>query len=102
MIKNIAEAINYAAGITPEDNLDMIIKDQEIEGSLIVDSWINVKEKLPENNEFVSISVTGNKANIGYRHDRGHWLIFSFSDVYKESNMHTITHWQPLPAPPTT
>jgi len=86
-IKNIAEAINYAAGITPEDNLD---------------SWIDVKEKLPEDNEFVSISVTGNKANIGYRHDRGHWLIFSLSDVYKESNIHRVTHWQPLPEPPTS
>ena len=62
--------------------------------------WINVKDKLPEREKLVSIVVTNNKANIGYIHERGHWIIFSISNTYMQSAMHKAIKWMPLPEPP--
>jgi hypothetical protein len=62
--------------------------------------WISVEDRLPEKEKQVSIVVTGNNAQLGYRHERGYWIIYSLTGSYKNNYLHKVTHWQPLPDKP--
>ena len=64
------------------------------------DEWISVKDRLSDREKLVSIVVTNNEANVGYIHERGHWIIFSISNTYMQSAMHKVIKWTPLPKPP--
>lgn len=69
-------------------------------------SWISVKEKLPTNNDmWVPVYGTDDgvkKVNIGY-YDAGgkRWLTRLKDDDGMWVLWEEVTHWQPLPAPPT-
>lgn len=66
-------------------------------------NWIKVTDKLPELNKQVIVRVTGNKANIAYRHkykNECYFLIQTPDSTYKENNLHKVTHWAEIPEPP--
>ncbi len=58
------------------------------------DTWIPVAERLPEYNQAVLVSDCTD-IQIGYYTDVG-WIV---GGAYWIEDL--ITHWQPLPAPPT-
>jgi len=62
--------------------------------------WVDVKEKMPKNNECVQVYNSG--INGGYQFGQfmfnGYsWQVFDYRDGYREAHR-PITHWQPLPA----
>lgn len=61
-----------------------------------MDNWISVKEKLPETNVIVLIwnkRKGKGRVNIDKLANDGFWI---------NSNRKDVTHWQLLPAPPST
>jgi len=82
------------------DNRNAYMKG--LQTGLEMDRWIPVSERLPEEGVAVIIQCTGHRVSTtGYIHKRGHWIISNQEgSTYKESNMHIVTHWQPLPPKP--
>lgn len=60
----------------------------------MINNWISVKDKLPEDDEYVLIYHNGSKAiKISW------YSSFNEKWMMDYNNIH-ITHWQPLPEPP--
>jgi len=59
--------------------------------------WVECSERLPDSD---------GQFNVCYKMPNGEWHIFTsgYSILYKcfDFGSKNITHWQPLPAPPTT
>jgi hypothetical protein len=69
--------------------------------NLPLNRWISVEERLPEHDNEVIVferdSFIGDRVTTAFYHaDENKWRFFA--DSYA---CHPITHWQPLPAPPT-
>jgi len=59
--------------------------------------WINVKEKLPENDEYECIILTdGAKICCGF-YDESYGGFFG---CCRDIHIHKVTHWMPLTQPP--
>ena len=56
--------------------------------------WISVDDKLPDNGDSVLV-YTGGLPRVA------HYVGGLLFDAYAEFNDKIITHWQPLPLPPT-
>ena len=63
-------------------------------------NWISVKEKQPEEEEFVLVWLDCDFISIGYVRE-GEWC-FQTEIVWfsVDANEGEVTHWMPLPAPP--
>ena len=65
--------------------------------------WVSVTERLPEINQ--QVLVLGTNPNIvttGYIHKYGHWIWSSLNgSTHKADHIYKITHWMPLPEPPS-
>lgn len=63
-------------------------------------NWISVDERLPEDRQEVLIFVAdgffGAYMTVSYYNGNGH--IKSWNNIYLNE---TVTHWQPLPSPPS-
>lgn len=60
-----------------------------------MERWISVKERLPEDNEEVICANIENGRVFALEYSRGE---FRFDgEIYT----HIVTHWMPLPEPPT-
>jgi hypothetical protein len=66
------------------------------------DGWVSVEERLPEHNQKVLFALHSGDIRMG---------LFMLNDPWDRKNMFCdgayfsygkITHWQPLPAPPST
>jgi hypothetical protein len=82
-----------------EDNFKAGYKS--VLSNLPLDRWISVEERLPEHDNEVIVferdSFIGDRVTTAFYHaDENKWRFFA--DSYA---CHPITHWQPLPAPPT-
>lgn len=64
--------------------------------------WISVKDRLPETgNDVLIVRTNPSFTTSGYMHHYGHWVITNLrGSSYKESPLHKVTHWMPLPQPP--
>jgi hypothetical protein len=61
------------------------------------DSWISVKDRLPENHELVNIILNSGAITVGRISSKfTHWICFTIKGVLNLQ----VTHWQPLPNPP--
>lgn len=61
--------------------------------------WIKCSDRLPEKSKHV-LCYYGVKSPLrGYMHE-GKWYLYFYGGV-EESYMHNVTHWMPLPEPPT-
>lgn len=65
--------------------------------------WIDVRDKMPEADEFVLVVVNGKHKNIAFvnaieiaAHDDEGWYIEAYPDFENPQ----ISHWMPLPEPP--
>lgn len=66
-------------------------------------NWISVNKELPPLGKQVIVSVTGNKANVAYRHtykNESYFLIQTPNSTYRENDMHKVTHWAEIPEKP--
>lgn len=80
-----------------------IVKSMQTYAQQFKPEWTSVEDGLPEVGQQVSICVTGNKANVGYLKtykSETYWIIQTPDSAYKESPLHSVTHWQPLPSLP--
>ena len=66
--------------------------------------WISVKDRLPDNDDFVLVIVSGKAGNITldnaielaqFSMDEG-WIL----EMWPEWEDPKVTHWMPLPEPP--
>lgn len=56
--------------------------------------WISVKDRLPENMDWLLVCINGYQCSwVGY-HEDGKWYD-------EDGGEQEVTHWQPLPPPPT-
>lgn len=80
-----------------EEVYDVIVSDSDITFHRY-DGWINVKDKLPSNYQECIIYSEGDVCS-GIVYDQ---LRDSFYDNVEGLNVHEhVTHWMPLPKPPT-
>ena len=69
-----------------------------------MDNWIRVKDRLPDNEDYVLIVVSGKYRNITFEtalelasYTKGEgWIL----EMYPEWKKPDVTHWRPLPKPP--
>jgi hypothetical protein len=90
---------DYQALIKVRD-MDITRLTAELEAMKEAHRWIPVTEKVPETGVYVAF-WNGIEPQFGY-HTRGipRWTA-SGGPYYLGNNYHLITHWQPLPQPPT-
>tara|TARA_R110000851_G_scaffold224889_1_gene377702 strand:- start:189 stop:455 length:267 start_codon:yes stop_codon:yes gene_type:complete len=82
----------YDAVNTDGDPLYAPSPDGEMVFYSDVAQWVSVDEKLPEVGDFVLIFVREAVTIVEFRNpDRVHWKNWG----------HSVTHWQPLPLPPS-
>lgn len=62
--------------------------------------WISVKDKLPEFSENVLIAIDTDYVILMGQLKSNGWIIY-YADGRKFSGPDIITHWQPLPEPPS-
>lgn len=63
--------------------------------------WISVDDGFPEDGQEVNISVKGKTKISTFRINNGHKQFYCGSDHNMCYGRGFITHWQPLPEPPT-
>jgi len=61
--------------------------------------WISVKDRLPERGDFVLVNTEFGRITVAKKG----WESWVFNDFYKTSyeRISYVTHWMPLPKPPT-
>jgi hypothetical protein len=64
------------------------------------DQWISVKDMLPKDLETVLAFCKDGSMFVGRHTSRGRWQIWTAMKSTKIVSR-TVTHWMPLPAPPT-
>lgn len=62
-----------------------------------VDDWINVDDRLPENDGLYIVCKTIGEHQIVFE---ARWQDGDWKSVVKNNHLDFITHWQPLPKPP--
>ena len=66
--------------------------------------WTSVKDRLPENDNFVFVIVTGRYRNLRFENaieignyvDGEGWIL----EAWPEWESPAVTHWMPMPEPP--
>lgn len=105
MSNKLREALDQINEICERKGVNLTNKYYEIESitkaALKEDGWVDVNDRLPKKNEeyiVCGIGFEGKKIVSTLEWKKGKW----FSDVYqKYVDQIKITHWQPLPSPPT-
>ena len=69
-------------------------------------NWINVKDQLPPDDESVLVYVNDNirifSYVVSYLVDmRAHWWVDESGDYHSDIADGDVTHWMPLPQPPS-
>ena len=85
--------------ILPHELVDPIeaVADYLLDNGVTVQEWISVTERLPESGkESVLIALRWGEVDIGWCED-GRWRS-EFVNEYEDGE---VTHWMPLPKPPT-
>lgn len=69
-----------------------------------IDLWVNVKDSLPEEGEYVMVFGGGAVQHQTYFHEecmvRGCSMWFCYSEDADPVPMSGVTHWMPLPSKP--
>jgi hypothetical protein len=89
-------------GIMSWEQADQIMQEQraEIARLRLTDAeraWISVADRMPPNDEYVAC-LTMSGRPIAARHDAAGWWTVLCTTPY---SLATVTHWMPLPAPPS-
>lgn len=75
------------------------------------DNWISTKEKLPETRQYVLFFRSKHYAEarveagifvLNYENEHGKYGAVFIGANKTFNKLETVTHWQPLPAPPQT
>lgn len=61
--------------------------------------WINIKESLPEHGDYVLFHAEQEKDTVLYGKAKGTYITTTYNGDFTWDE---ITHWMPLPEPPTT
>jgi len=64
------------------------------------DDWVSVEDRLPELSKEVLVWTKHGEFSMGYRIDTDDGPDYWVTDVDTDEFNKSITHWQPLPAPP--
>jgi len=88
----LVENYNKLADMETADIIDQYTKDQS--------AWVSVNDRLPEQHQnVISCGKDGRRFNSIFRSTNGGGYLFScVLSVHDHDN---VTHWQPLPLPPT-
>ena len=95
----ITEAINTTLVISNKESTHIAVdKIMKIASSRSMESqWIDVKERLPENEDTVLISnINTQSLTTTAIHIDGKFFMLELQQIADE-----VTHWMPLPQPPT-
>ena len=92
---NIDEARAYAQEHWPSPvvrrNIEALLDNCQ---RVKVQHWINVKDRLPENDDDVLLATSGG-IGLGYYN-----IYFDEWTDYTNDDNNRVTHWMPLPEPP--
>ena len=72
------------------------LADYLIANGVTVQEWISVKDRLPDNDTYILVTTDGVTASAYWHNDR--FYAFTASGV---ATVGCVTHWMPLPQPPT-
>ena len=72
------------------------LADHLIANGVTVQEWISVKDRLPDNDTYILVTTDGVTASAYWHNDR--FYAFTASGV---ATVGCVTHWMPLPQPPT-
>lgn len=107
---NLSEIIHaYRAGRPDEWTLDEWVKKATVLEKRIaelekVHQWISVEDRLPDDGDYV-LTASPYKASFGYNGCVINTHIYSERDWFNEGageyESNIITHWMPLPTPPS-
>lgn len=88
---------DYGAAYDPDD---VEAKLLEMESKLKqANEWISVKDRLPYDIfDWVLVFADGAMSTLGYTKDNG---FYEVHPIKTQVNINKITHWMPLPNPPT-
>ena len=92
-------------GMLDEDIREYISKQPTIDPEIVQPQWIPVTEKLPHNDDFVMVIVSGKAGNITLENSiqlasfstNDGWIL----EMWPEWEDPKVTHWMPLPEPYT-
>jgi hypothetical protein len=88
MITSIKVLLAYNSGISADE-----LKELE-------DGWVSVEERLPNSKQYVLCYGSGGR-QFAALYDNNTFMAYNpFNDELEECE--EVTHWQPLPAPPST
>lgn len=84
------------------DYEEQIARLKEENERLRVEGWISVEDTIPNIEQNVLVLRTNpTVVTNGYIHERGHWIWSNMRGSTHKEEYHKITHWQPLPEPPS-
>ena len=104
-----ANALHYHMGVNQNDKQIFYITGEDIDAAPTIDpeslrpEWVNVKDRLPEENKDVLVFTELGKMAIGfYGGNNIYWYLYvgDNSEGGYELNGEKITHWAQLPKPP--
>ena len=118
-IEYIADHL-IANGVTVQENVeisDELLKQlknapiticKEEPSIELVQEWISVKDRLPDNKEYdwVLAQVVENNGFMHiptvmeYRQSKNDWFEETYGWLSEHNDLFTVTHWMPLPEPP--
>ena len=96
---SISMAISWKGGL--RDNIEIRNADSENDGANVMISWIKCSDRVPDNknglwsDEVAAVSDIGCVFKLSCMN--GYW---QRTREFIDSGSSSITHWQPLPAPP--
>ena len=77
-------------------------EDAEEQGRLVIPRWIPVTERLPEERMAVIVYAPYMKNEFMAYWTGSRWMVWAAGECEREMpDYHQITHWMPLPQPPT-
>ena len=66
-----------------------------------MNEWISVKDRLPEMCEEVIVAICDDTGDTPWKYTTFGWMVNEVTWIIANGIGYGVTHWMPLPAPPT-